>query len=108
MSDVTTAHPVGVGGTRSTHAQRRYWRGLNTMISGVIGAVVVVSAVVLGVTAPLVSPVTPPAPAAVGTAGGAPAADPVNGGGDGLRGREGRFEGLGRDGRFGGRPGRGR
>src|ERR1700712_2386371 len=75
MTDFTTSRSLPISGVRSTYLQRRRWRGLNALLSGAVGALVVATAISLGVTGPAMSPVSPPvAPAAnsgVAAGGGA-------------------------------------
>ena len=71
MTDFTTSRSLPISGARSTYLQRRRWRGLNALLSGAVGALVVTTAIYLGVTGPATSPVTPAAAAV--TTDGAPA-----------------------------------
>lgn len=71
MTDFTTSPSLPISGGRSTYLQRRRWRALHALLSGTLGALVVTTAIYLGVTGPATSPVSPAAAAV--TSNGAPA-----------------------------------
>jgi hypothetical protein len=110
MTDFTTSRSLPISSGRSTYLQRRRWRGLNALLSGSVGALVVTTAIYLGVTGPATSPVSPAA--AAGTSGGAVAgggATPdVATGDDGQQGGRGGLGQRGPAGRRDGRAGQGR
>ncbi len=76
MTDFTPSRSLPISGARSTYLQRRRWRGLNALLSGAVGTLVVTTAIYLGATGPATSPVSPVVAAV--TTNGAPAAGAGN------------------------------